>query len=105
MVRFQDPPVESAGLTAENWNVSGNVLPAPAAGPIKTLRVSAFSLDGTPLLGSGPLFQLNMTRVSRTVDPTQLLWVAPPNFIFIDRELNAHKPSTAVPGSIGTLNR
>jgi len=49
MVRFQDPPAQNAGLTAGNWNVSANVLPGPGpvAGPIKTLRISAFSLDMT----------------------------------------------------------
>ena len=31
VVTFQSPPVSSAGLTASNWNVSGNVL--PGAGP------------------------------------------------------------------------
>ena len=40
-----------------------------------------------------------MTRVSKTADPTQLLWVAPPDFLFIDADLNTHKPGTAVPGS------
>src|SRR5207247_6599463 len=71
MVTFQDPPVQEAGLTAGNWNVSGNVLPGP--GPIKTLRISAFSNDLTPLSGSGTLFELKMTRVSPGGETTQLL--------------------------------
>jgi hypothetical protein len=99
MVTFQDPPVQNAGLTAGDWNVSGNVL--PEAGPIKTLRISAFSLDFTPLSGSGTLFELKMTRVSETAEITQLLWVAPPNFVFIDADLNTHKPDNAAPGSVG----
>src|SRR5207247_8114534 len=105
MVTFQEPPVQSAGLTAGNWNVSGNVLPGPgpADGPLKTLRISAFSLDLTPLSGSGTLFELNMKR--KTSDTTQLLWVAPPNFIFIDSDLGMHKPGTTVPGSVEPLNR
>jgi hypothetical protein len=108
MVRFQDPPAQNAGLTAGNWNVSANVLPGPgpAAGPIKTLRISAFSLDMTPLSGAGALFELKMTKVSSSGDPTQLLWVAPPNFTFIDAELGAHKPGTTTSGSVkaGTGN-
>ena len=105
MVTFQDPPVQTAGLTGGNWNVSGNVLPGPgpAASPLKTLRISAFSLDLTPLSGSGKLFELNMKR--KTSDTTQLLWVAPPNFIFIDRDLNTHKPANAVPGRVESSNR
>src|SRR5205814_7143784 len=103
MVTFQEPPVQNAGLTAGNWNVSGHVLPGPgpAAGPIKTLRISAFSLDLTPLSGEGTLFQLNMTRVIQSADTTQLLWVAPPNFIFIDSDLNTRKPGNAASGSVG----
>ena len=42
---FSSPFVEKAGLTSGNWNVSGNILPGP--GPIRTLRVSAFSIDFT----------------------------------------------------------
>jgi hypothetical protein len=76
--------------------------PGPAAGPIKTLRISAFSLDLTPLSGEGTLFELRMMRMSRSGDPTQLLWVTPPNFIFIDSDLNTHRPGTVVPGSVGT---
>jgi hypothetical protein len=102
MVTFQDPPVEAAGLTAENWNVSGNILPELTKGPLKTLRISAYSLDATPLSGSGTLFHLNMTRVSKTTPPTQLLWANPPDFFFIDTDLDTHKPGTTVPGSVRT---
>ena len=55
VVSFQSPPVQNAGLTGGNWNVTGNVL--PGAGPIRTLRVSAYSNDFTPLSGSGTLFE------------------------------------------------
>ena len=62
VVTFQSEPVQNAGLTAGNWNVSGNVLPVlPGAGPIRTLRISAYSTDLTPLSGSGTLFELRMT--------------------------------------------
>ena len=107
MVTFQEPPVQNAGLTASNWNVSGHVLPGPgpAAGPIKTLRISAFSLDLTPLSGEGTLFELRMTRVNQSGGTTQLLWVAPPNFLFIDSDLQTHKPGTAVPGSVESSKR
>ena len=54
VVTFQSEPVRKAGLTGGNWNVSGNVL--DGKGPIRTLRISAFSNDFTPLSGSGTLF-------------------------------------------------
>ena len=100
VVTFQSPPVSNAGLTGGNWNVSGNVLPGP--GPIRTLRVSAFSNDFTPLSGSGTLYNLNMTRVSSTPGAnTALTWAAPPdNFIFIDADLNTSAPGNTPPGSI-----
>jgi hypothetical protein len=56
VVAFQSEPVSNAGLTAGNWNVSGNVL--AGTGPIRTLRISAYSNDFTPLSGSGTLFYL-----------------------------------------------
>ena len=51
VVTFQSEPVQKAGITGGNWNVSGNVL--PGAGPIRTLRISAYSNDFTPLSGIG----------------------------------------------------
>ena len=99
MVTFQEPPVQNAGLTAGNWNVSGNVL--PGTGPLRTLRISAFSNDFIPLSGSGTLFELRMTRVSKAAQGTQLLWATPPDhFIFIDADLNTQKPDYAAPGSV-----
>jgi hypothetical protein len=99
VITFQSEPVRKAGLTAGNWNVSGNVL--PGAGPIRTLRISAYSHDFTPLSGSGTLFELRMTQVSRAAQDTQLIWAGPPNqFIFIDADLNTQKPGNAAPGSV-----
>jgi hypothetical protein len=99
VVTFQSPPVQKAGITGGNWNVSGNVL--PGAGPIRTLRISSFSNDFAPLNGSGTLFELRMSMVSKAAQSTQLLWAAPPDhFFFIDADLNTQKPDTAAPGSV-----
>jgi len=99
VVTFESEPVQNAGLTGGNWNVSGNVLPGP--GPIRTLRISAYSNDFTPLSGSGTLFELRMTRVSQAAQGTQLLWATPPDqFIFIDADLNTQSPGNAAPGSV-----
>ena len=104
VVTFNDPPVQKAGLTADNWNVSGNVL--PGGGPIRTLRVSAFSNDFKPLSGSGALFELNMTRVSKAAQDTPLIWVAlPDNVIFIDADLNTQKFGDAAPSSVTALGK
>src|SRR5947207_2774346 len=79
---FSSPPVQKAGLTGGNWNVSGSVL--PGSGPIRTLRLSAFSNDFVPLSGSGTLYELRMLRVSSNAgDSTPLTWAPPPdNFFF-----------------------
>ena len=99
VVTFQSEPVQNAGLTGGNWNVSGNVL--DGTGSIRTLRISAYSNDLTPLSGSGTLFELRMTRVGKTGQVTQLFWAAPPDhFIFIDADLKTQKPGYAAPGSI-----
>ena len=101
VVTFQSPPVQRAGITSGNWNVSGNVLPGP--GPIRTVRVSAFSSDFSPLKGSGTLFELRMSKVSKAAQSTQLIWAAPPDhFFFIDADLNTQKPGSAAPGSVTT---
>ena len=102
VVTFQSEPVQKAGITGGNWNVSGNVL--AGTGPIRTLRILAYSDDFTPLSGEGTLFELRMTRVSQTAQGTPLLWAAPPDqFIFIDADLKTQKPGNAAPGSV--MNR
>ena len=103
VVTFQSQSVQKAGITGGNWNVSGNVLPGP--GPIRTLRISAFSNDLTPLSGSGTLFELRMISVSKAAQGTPLIWAAPPDqFIFIDADLKAQKPGNATSGSV-TVSR
>jgi hypothetical protein len=99
VVTFQAAPASPAGLTASNWNVSGNVL---GPGTIKTLRISAFSTTSTPLSGSGTLFNLNFTRVSNTEGAsTPLTWASSPNnFVFIDTNLVKQTPGSTPPGSI-----
>jgi hypothetical protein len=104
VVTFQSQPVSKAGITGGNWNVSANIL--AGGGPIRTLRISAYSNDFRPLSGPGILFNLNMTRVSKSAQGTALNWAAPPNqFIFIDADLNTQKAGNAVAGSVGVLNR
>jgi hypothetical protein len=99
-ISFQDEPVQKAGVTSGNWNVSGNVL--PGKGPIRTLRISAFSNDFTPLSGSGTLFELKMTQVSKTQD-SKLAWAPAPNqFIFVDADLNTRKPGYTASGSVAS---
>src|SRR5207248_20723 len=87
-------PTQAAGLTAVNWNVSGNVLNT-GPGTMKTLRISAFSNDFTPLNGMGTLFNVRMLRVSNTPGATSpLVWKPDPdNFIFIDDNLDQHTPN------------
>ena len=101
VITFANDPVYQAGLTAGNWNVSGNVLAGP--GPIRTLRVSAYSTDFTPLSGKGILFELNMSTKAHGAQTTPLLWATPPNqFIFIDADLNTQRPISAASGRVVT---
>ena len=96
VVIFGDPPIQKAGLTIGNWNVSGNVLQED--GPMRRLRVSAFSTDFTPLSGGGTLFQMNMIRVGGAGD-TELVWSrSPSDFVFIDVDLHTLRPGLAPPG-------
>jgi len=99
VITFQSEPVRKTGITGGNWNVAGNVL--PGKGPIRTLRISAYSNDFVPLSGSGTLFELEMIRVNKTTQSTPLIWAAPPdNFIFIDADLKTQKPDNAAPGRV-----
>jgi hypothetical protein len=101
IITFQSEPIRKAGLTAGNWNVSGNVLDGP--GPLRTLRVSAYSNDFAPLSGSGTLFELRIERVNPAGQTTQLLWAPPPtDFIFINTDLKTEKPGYAASGSIAS---
>ena len=73
---------------------------------MRTLRISAYSNDFSPLSGSGTLFELRMTRMSKAAQSTQLLWAAPPDqFIFIDADLKTQKPGSAVEGSVALRRR
>ncbi len=93
-------PVQPAGLTARNWNVSGNIL--SGKGPIRTLRISAFSEDFAPLSGKGTLFELRVSNVSSDVKASQTNpSVSPDDFYFIDADLHVTKPGYARPGSVG----
>ena len=99
VVAFESEPVRKGGITGGNWNVSGNVLPGP--GPIRTLRISAYSNDFKPLSGEGTLFELRMTRVSKGGQSTQLIWAAAPDqFFFIDADLNIQRPGNAASGRV-----
>ncbi len=100
VVAFQDQPVQKAGVTGGNWNVSGNVL--PGVGPIRTLRVSAFSNDLTPLVGSGVLFELRTAKLNKAGSSTSLNWAASAEqqFFFIDADLGTHTPGLAAPGGV-----
>lgn len=100
VVTFDDNPVENAGLTSENWNVAANIL--PGTGPIRTLRISGYSTDFSPLSGSGTLFNLNMIRINNMPGAsTALTWAeAWEQFRFIDADLNRQTPRNAPPGLI-----
>jgi len=100
VVAFQSSPVSRGELMGSDWLLGANVL--SSAGPIKTLRISAFSNDFIPLSGSGNLFYLNMTRVSSAPGATtNLTWAVPPdNFYFIDANLDGHAPANTPVGSV-----
>ena len=97
VVGFDSKPVQKAGITAGNWNVSGNVL--AGKGPIRTLRFSAYSNDFKPLSGSGTLFELRISKVTDGGKRTPLVWAAPPDqFLFIDADLRTQRPGQGAPG-------
>ena len=94
VIQFASTPIEQAGLTAENWTVAGNVL--PGEGPIRTLRISAFSNDFIPLSGSGTLFELKIAQVNQGRTFSSLVWALPPDdFIFINADLQIQRPRNA----------
>ena len=95
----ENDPVQKAGLTKGKWVVSGHVLPGD--GPIRTLRISAYSTDLTPLSGAGTLFELNVAKTAIDSEAAALIWAEPPDdFTFIDIDLNMRKPATAGHGSV-----
>jgi hypothetical protein len=101
VVSFENNPIEGAGLTAVNWNVSASILPGD--GPIRTLRVSAYSIDFVPLSGSGELFNLRMIRGDGAsgATTTGLDWQEGSNpFVFIDSNLDPRAPGSAISGSV-----
>jgi len=101
-VTFDTNPVQNAGLTAGNWNVSANIL--EGKGPMRTLRISAYSNDFAPLAGSGTLFALRITPSAKTAQGAQLRWAAPPDqFVFIDADSNMHTVGNAALGNL--INR
>lgn len=103
VVSFQSEPVQKTDLTGGDWNVSGNIL--AGTGPIRTLRISAYSNNLAPLSGSGTLLDLKMTRVDMAERSTQLVWaVSPDEFVFIGNDLKTHKPGYAGSGRVITLS-
>jgi len=94
VIDFQDPPIQKAGLTKNNWNILGRVL--PGKGIFRTLRISAYSNDSTPLKGPGTLFELriaaihNITLTQDTLTPKACELCLHDNFLFIDSKLNTH---------------
>ena len=70
---------------------------------MRTLRISAFSLDFAPLSGEGTLFALRMVQLGKASQGAQLIWAASPNgFIFIDADLKTEKPGNAAPGRVAS---
>jgi FtsP/CotA-like multicopper oxidase with cupredoxin domain len=99
VITFESDPVRKGALTSGNWNVSGNVL--PGTGPMRTLRISAYSEDFRPLAGGGPLLELKMTRVSKGARSTALSWArAPDQFFFIDGDIAVQQPGQAISGNV-----
>ena len=91
ILQFQDEPVRKAGLTAGNWSVVGNVL--DGTGPIRTLRISAYSTDFKPLSGVGTLFELQLKQIKEGAGVTLHFYAPPNDFIFINADLNAQRPT------------
>ena len=80
--------------------VTGNVL--PGKGPIRTLRVSAYSNEMTPLSGTGTLFELRVAGYKAAGRATQLVWSdGLQQFMFIDSNLKMRAPAFRASGSIG----
>jgi hypothetical protein len=98
VVTFQSTPVQAAGLTASKWHVSGNVM---GTGTNRTLHIVAYSPKGTPLSGSGTLFELRMKRVSNTLGAsTTLTWAPSARFVFKTSHSDFRQPASTPRGHI-----
>jgi hypothetical protein len=95
VITFASPFVQRGGLTSDpNWNVSANILGSTT---IKTLRISAFSNDFTPLAGGPDTLFFLRVQSTNTTGSTPLTWapvVCPQDneFVFIDCTLNSYDP-------------
>lgn len=99
LITFETMPVQKAGLTAGNWTVAGNVM--SSRGNLKTLRISAFANDLKPLISSGTLFELHISKIKKPSKIAKLIWKASPdNFVFIDISTDKQAPSTLNTGNI-----
>lgn len=100
VVTFPATPVQPAGLTANDWIVSGKVM---GRDKFKTLRIAGYSIgQTTPLQGSGTLFELkvNRARGGRPGAGTSLTWAPSGRFFFVDSQANARLPASTPPGRI-----
>jgi hypothetical protein len=100
VVTFPTTPVQPAGLTANDWIVSGNVV---GKNKLKTLQIVGYSISQTtPLQGSGTLFELkfNRARGGRPGAGTSLTWAPSGSFFFVDSQANARAPASTPPGRI-----
>ena len=100
VVTFPATPVQPAGLTANDWIVSGNVI---GKNKLKTLQIVGYSISQTtPLQGSGTLFELkfNRARGGRPGAGTSLTWAPSGSFFFVDSQANARAPASTPPGRI-----
>ena len=102
VITFSEKPVQNAGLTAGSWVVDANVLAGD--GPIRTLRVSGYSTDMSPLSGSGILFEVKVAKVNTAAGSTQLIWDNSEEnaFFFVDADLKVTHPFNRVSGSVGS---
>ena len=100
MVTFPNLAGIKGWLDRRQLSVSGNILPGP--GPIRTLRISAFSSDFTPLSGSGTLVRSEHDQGKQHTLRARH-WSGTPHpddFIFIDANLETYGPGSTPPGSI-----
>lgn len=100
VITFPATPVQPAGLTANDWNVSGNVA---GKGSNKTLHIVGYAINQTtPLQGSGTLFELKMNRArgGRPGASSALAWAPSDNFFFLDSQANLRAPASTPRGRI-----